>query len=390
MKNFTLLETKKVIIATHIYTTGPAQDLKDYLLKNKIEELLFIGHPLFYDKNLKGSGYNLYKHGLLVINKYEVIKRFNQLFGFVRAVVLDVYYVLIQKQKYELYFGSDNLNAFAGLFLKKVGLVKKVIYYVIDYNPKRFSNNVLNWIYHKIDQICVKYSDETWNLSPRMEEARKKYFNFSGGSQRVVPVGVWFNRIKRKEFSKIEKSTLVFMGHITKKQGVQQVIEATPQILKIVPDFKFLVIGGGNYLDELKKMTKKLNIVKHIVFTGYVEDHKEIEEMLSSCALAVAPYEKYDEDGNLSFTYFADPAKIKNYMACGLPVLLSDVPHNAKEIEEKKCGIVVGYRRKDLSRAAISLLRDEKKLAEYRRNAVNYAKDFDWNKIFNVNLTRLI
>lgn len=37
---------KKIIITTHVYGTGPSQDLKGYLVNNKIKKLLFIGHPL--------------------------------------------------------------------------------------------------------------------------------------------------------------------------------------------------------------------------------------------------------------------------------------------------------------------------------------------------------
>jgi len=381
------IKNSRIVIATHVYTTGPSQDLRDYLTRNDVGELLFIGHPLFYDKNLKGSGYDLYKHGLLVISKYKSIKRLNQLSKFIKTLMLDIYYVIIFKQKYELYFGVDNLNAFAGILLKKVGLIKKVIYYVIDYNPKRFKNKIVNWIYHKIDQFCIKYSDETWNLSPRMEEARKEYYKFSGSHQKVVPIGVWFNRIERKNFSDIEKFTLVFMGHITKKQGIQNVLEIIPRVVKDIPEFKFLIIGEGNYLDELNILIKKLKIEKYIKFTGYIKEHEDIEDMLSSCALAIAPYEKYDEEGNLSFTYFADPAKIKIYMACGLPVLLSDVSYNAKEIEKKKCGIII---KDNLYKNIIKLLDSQKLLIEYRNNAIEYAKYYDWNEIFKLNLIRII
>lgn len=378
-----------IVIATHVYTTGPSQDLRDYLLKNDVGELLFIGHPLFYNINLKGSGYDLYKNGLLVISKYGVIKRSNQLVEFIKTLILDIYYVIIFKKRYELYFGVDNLNALAGIFLKKVGLTKKVIYYVIDYNPKRFKNKIINWIYHKIDKICIKYSDETWNLSPRMEGARKEYYKFSGGHQKVVPIGVWFDRIKRKNFSDIEKFTLVFMGTITKKQGIQNVLEVIPRIIKDIPGFKFLIIGTGNYLDELKVSIKKLKIEEYVKFTGYVRKHEDIEDMLSSCTLAIAPYEKYDEEGNLTFTYFADPSKIKIYMACGLPVLLSDVSYNAKEIEENKCGIIIDYDKEMIAAAIIELMKNEVRLRQYRENTINYIVKLDWSLIFQKNLERI-
>lgn len=383
------LKNKKIVIATHVYTTGPAQDLKEYLLNNKIKKLLFIGHPLFFDKKLKGSGYEIYKNGELEREDYGRMRKISEPISYIKDVVLNVIWCFGNDKKWDLYVGSDNLNAFGGVILKWLGRVDKVVYYVIDYNPKRFNNDLLNKVYHFIDQFCVKHCDETWNVSPRMEPARKKYFNFSGGRQKIVPVGVWFNRIKRLEYSEIEKHKLVFMGHILKKQGIQYVLEAIPLIIKRIPDFKFLVIGDGGYLETLKQRVADLNIGKFVQFTGYIKQHKEIEYLLSKCAIAVALYEEKDENGDIGFTYFADPAKIKSYLASGLLILLSDVPHNAREIEQKECGRIITYDKNQIASVVMELLRDEKILNEYRENAINYARQFNWELIFNKNLNRI-
>ena len=369
----------KAVIATHVYTTGPAQDLRDYFINQKIDDLLFIGHPLFYDKKLNGSGFEVYRSGKKISEKYQTITKSPEIISYLKDIFLNIYYVIKFREKYDLYVGSDNLNAFSGIILKKLGYVDKVVYYVIDYNPYRFTNPLLNSIYHKIDQICVKYSDETWNLSPRMEWGRKKYFGFSGGNQKVVPVGVWSNRIKIQPFSKIEKHTLVFMGHITKKQGIQEVLKVLPKVIKIIPRFKFLVIGGGNYLPELKEIAKNLNISNNVVFTGYIENHQDIEKMLTKCSFAIAPYEKYDDNGHLSFSYFADPAKLKLYLSCGLPVLVSDVPYNAKEIENNNCGAII---KNNIYQDIVDLFEDKNKLLKMRDSAIKYSKNFSWGKIF--------
>jgi glycosyltransferase involved in cell wall biosynthesis len=370
-----------VVIATHVYTTGPAQDLKDYLIGEKIDSLMFIGHPLFFDKKLKGSGYEKYRKGRLTEENYALIKKTPAIFSYFKDIWQTIKWVRQSKIKWDLFVGSDNLNALSGLILKKQGYVQKVIYYVIDYNPHRFENKVLNFIYHKIDQFCVKNADETWNLSPRMEWGRKKYFGFTGGHQKVVPVGVWSDRINLK-VKKIPNS-LVFMGHITKKQGIQKVIKVIPKIIKKIPNFKFVIIGGGVYLDSLIELSQNLKISEHIEFKGYIEDHREIEKLLPQYTLAIAPYEKYDDKGHLSFTYFADPAKLKLYLACGLPVLVSDVPYNARDIESLKCGMII---KGEISNSVISLLGDRNKLQTYQKNVLKNASKYSWKKIFSQNI----
>jgi len=385
------LQNKKIIIATHVYTTGPAQDLRDFLLTAKIRKLLFIGHPLFYQPRLKGSGYELYFGN--TGEKKENYSKIRDNFGvwsYIRDFFNNIKYVTRNGRGWDLYIGSDNLNALSGLVLKRLGLVKKCVYYVIDYNPHRFQNRLMNKIYHKIDQFCVKHCDETWNLSIRMKEGRKNYFNFSAGNQITAPIGIWYERFVRVNFSQVDKKTLVYMGHVLKKQGIQYVIEAIPKIIKEVSDFNFLVIGGGDYLADLKKLADKLGVSKNVKFTGFVKNHRDVEKMLSRCAVAVAMYEKYDEHGNLSFTYFADPGKLKSYLAGGLPVLLTDVPHNAREIEKQKCGKIVTLDKKSIVNAIVSLLKNEKKLVQMRQNALIYAEKFDWNNIFEENLARVM
>lgn len=383
------LKRNNIIITTHIYTTGPAQDLRDYLIEHKVADLLYIGHPLFFNKKLDGSGFERYKNGELITKKYQKIKKRPEVFNYFLHVVKSLKWVFDTKSKRDLFVGSDNLNAFSGIVLKKLGRVKKVVYYVIDYNPHRFKNPLMNKIYHKIDQYCVKKCDETWNLSVRMKEGREKYFNFSGGNQITVPIGVWFDRVKPGQ-NKSKMKKLAFMGHILKKQGVQYIISAIPQILKKVPNFRFEVIGGGEYLPELVKQAKKLKVEKYIKFYGFVESHEKVEKLLSTSDVAVAMYEKYDEDGNLSFTYFADPGKLKSYLAGGLPIILTDVSHNAKEIERLGCGKIITTDKNEIAKAVISILKDKKKLAKMRQNALEYAKKYDWNQIFETNLKRIL
>jgi glycosyltransferase involved in cell wall biosynthesis len=370
-----------VVISTHVYTTGPAQDLRDYLNEKKEDRLFFIGHPLFFDKKLKGSGFEKYQKGILKEEQYSRIKRLPVIYSYFKDIWLTLKWVMQTGQKWDLFVGSDNLNALSGIILKKFGRANKVIYYVIDYNPYRFENKVLNFIYHKIDQFCVRYADETWNLSPRMEWGRRKYFEFSGGNQKVVPVGVWTDRINLKV--KKVPNALVFMGHVTKKQGIQNVIMAIPEIKKKIPDFKFIVIGGGDYLKHLQELSKELEVSRSVEFKGFIDDHKDIERILPKYSLAIAPYEKYDERGHLSFTYFADPAKLKLYLACGLPILISDVPYNASEIEIHKCGRIIGD---GLANDIISLLKTASVLKSFQLHAQEYSKQFNWKTIFSNSL----
>jgi len=139
-------------------------------------------------------------------------------------------------------------------------------------------------------------------------------------------------------------------------------LRAVPLIVKKIPDFRFLVIE------------------KHVEFTGRIKDSHTINNMIAKSALAAALYQKGDIKRN--FSYYTDPGKLKVYLGLGIPVLLTDVPHNAKEIEMRRCGKVIDLDTGTIAKAAIDLMKDEKTLEYYRKNAADYGKEYDWNSIF--------
>src|SRR3989344_4628357 len=80
-------------------------------------------------------------------------------------------------KRWDIYFAAGNLNPVAGIILREIGVVKKVVYQCLDYFPTRFENKILNWLYFHLDKFCVRFSDETWNVSSVMAEARKEKMN---------------------------------------------------------------------------------------------------------------------------------------------------------------------------------------------------------------------
>lgn len=379
----------KIIMATHVFTTVPGQHLLEFCVVNKIKKALYIEHPLVYQKGQKGSGWQLYKKGRLEGEHYTPHPKGIGIRTYAKQALLNVWWGLKSKEHWDLYVGSDNLNAFCGILLKRLGRVGKVVYYVIDYVPKRFENRILDRFYHWVDIFCVKNCDIIWNLSPRMAEAREKYSHLDKkyrAKQIVVPEGVWLERIQRYPWEQIKPHQLVFLGHLNPRLGVQKVIEAIPEIIKIIPDFKFIVIGKGDYRPGLEELARNLGVEGHIEFKGFIPSHREVERVISRCAIGIAPYS--DEEG--AFSYFCDPSKTKVYMGCGLPVIMTDVFYNAREIEEAGAGRIVGYNAEEIAKAVVEMMQNREKLRQYRKGAVKYIEDLDWNIIFQKNLTGIL
>jgi glycosyltransferase involved in cell wall biosynthesis len=219
-----------------------------------------------------------------------------------------------------------------------------------------------------------------WDLSPRMADAREEFLGIKKDSYRkhkVVPYGMWVDRIKRYSYEECEKNTLVFMGHLLEKQGVQLVLDAIPEIVKKIPNFKFKIIGTGSYEDTLREKVKELNIEKYVYFLGKIEKNEDLENEIAKSCVAIAPYiEKLD-----TWTKYADPGKVKTYLACGVPVLLTDVPWNAKEIEKTGCGKII---EENVGSIVSSFLELHQGVIndKYRKQALSYISKCDYKNIF--------
>lgn len=375
-----IIQNRKVIIVLHESTTGPAHDLRDYLLKQNIEELLLIAHPLLYLKDgyKNASRFDYYKNGKLVESRKAFHWPGPEPLLYIKDTLYTLWWCLLKGRGYETFFGVGNLNAFAGILLKTIFKNTKVVYYVIDYVPVRFQNSLINSIYHRIERIAAQYSDWTWNLSPRMVEARNKKWQKQFPHQLVVPHGVHFERIKKISLKNVHKSEIMYMGSLLKKQGIQLVIQALPEIKKTVKDIKLIIIGRGPYEDSLKKLVNDLKLEKHVDFLGYLPNHSDMENRLAQSAIAIALYDKKHDE----FSYYADPGKIKNYLGAGVPVIMTDVPYVALQVKEAKCGYVIPYTKNALVETIKQFMTDESIIQAYRKNALNFAKYYEWDLVF--------
>lgn len=385
------ISESNIIIATHYRIYSASQALRDYLRENNCKKLLYIAQPL-PPKVVQKIDYSYAEisNGKKITEKKIGSKMRTNL---IKNSIYNVFFVLrcvLTAGRYELFIGINNLNTIAGLIMKRMGRVKKVVYYTIDYFPTRFENKLLNNIYHYIDKLCVKLADETWNVSSVMIYAREKNSSLDRikhNRQHRVPIGIWFDKAPRKSFSEIDKKKLIFVGQLLPHMGVELVVKTMPEIINRIPDIKLEIIGGGEQKKYLTQLAKELHVEKNIKFWGWVRDRRKLEIIMSDGAVGLATFNTEILDEKVKN---ADPGKIKDYMLLGMPVIVTDAISNTKEIIKNQCGIVIRYKSSDLVNAVVQLLNDKNRLYKYRKGALNYVQQFDYGKLFEENLSRIL
>lgn len=366
-----------VAIVTHEHLPGAPHILRDYLNKRHLARVSFISHPLL---NRNGSSYHqLFKLGIRVKEKTILRSWALPMISYPMDTILTLIWLLGQPT-IDWYIGVGPLNAIAGILLKMLGKVRRVVFYSIDFVPKRFVNPVLNSLYHTIEKWSVRQADVCWDVSPRIQEGRVKFLRVKSYERLVVPIGVEKRNIAKENATR-KAYRLGFVGHLLEKQGVQLILQALPIIAKKFPRVELFIIGGGEYKNALEALTMKFDETKRVTFTDWISDQQEVARLLSTCVMGLAPYVPEGEN-ETNFTYFADPTKIKTYLAAGLPVILTDVPYNAGELEKKSCAMVIPYDEDAVFRVVSRLFSDRKKLEAMRRAALTYARGLSWDIVF--------
>ena len=273
-----------------------------------------------------------------------------------------------------MYIGSNAVNTLSGLILKKLRLVSKVIFYSHSYVPQRFDMPMKNWIYLALDSFCTQHCDAIWNVSRRLSRVRES-MGVPKLKNIVLPEVIDLNQPPPRG-PPLDRKTIVFLGHLSKKNGVDILIPAMRLVLDEVKDSKLVIIGVVEEEKNLKVTVDALGLKEHVIFLGFLPYEKALSTM-RKYAVGLAPYADI-LDSNM---WTADPSKPKDYMSCGLPVITTRVGETYEDIKMYNCGIIVKFDVREFAEAMIKLLSDDEFYYQCRENVIKRILEYDIMKV---------
>lgn len=368
------------IINGNGFADGPSQALREYLISQGAQRVVTISHPLVAESE-----------GFHVVEDIQGRKKMTKKFRFINrppyTYVADPL-IPMRLPTADVWFGFNNLAAARGLVRKKTGKVKQVVYWAVDFVPQRFGNSIVTSVYDSVDKYVCKTADLRIDLSLAALNGRTKHHKLSKTTMAeatVVPMGAWLRRTPKTTARSWNRKKIVYLGHLVERQGVENLLRAAKIIIAKDASVSVEIIGGGPLADNLRNLAKELGIASNVTFHGFVKSHEQVEAILAGGTVAGATYKKDAK----SFTQFADPGKLKAYLGAGLPIVLTDVPPNAKELADAGVALVAEDNPKAIAKEFEKLLQDNDAW-QVARSAVNkMAKQFDWDNILKKVLTDL-
>ncbi len=358
---------------------GPGHSLAYHLEREK-QPYLFIRHSIYNE----GITFITFFDG---INRIEKIIEHKPYFGELGIRLLEGWITftavfMFFKKSEIVYIGEDPLNAFWGLILKKMNKVRIFITFNPDYTKTRYPNYLLNIFYHFLDKLTNKNSDIILAVSKRILDIRRR----DGiPSEKLVwiPNSPAISRTKKLVLKSGNPNKLIVVSARKSVSEFIMLLNAMEILIKDIPRIRLTFVCLPLMEKKIKALVKKKKLQKNILFLGSMS-HDELFKIIASHGIGLAFYVN-----SYSGEYYMDSMKARDYLALGLPVIISGDNGTADDIVESHAGINIKANEKELISAIKKIVENKKLYLELRANALELASERDIEKILNKTFERI-
>lgn len=191
----------------------------------------------------------------------------------------------------------------------------------------------------------------------------------------TIPTGIDISRFQREitedELDKLSAQykiynrdkLIVYVGRIAEEKNLNEIVLLFREAAQSVNDAKLLIVGGGPYLDELKKLVKRMGLDENIHFTGMIKPQDVY---------------KYYKLGKVFVTASLSETQGLTYieaLSSGCPVLCK-YDRCIEGIVENGYNGYAYKEGKEFIKHAVNILQDEKLQQRLSANASNRAEEY--------------
>jgi glycosyltransferase involved in cell wall biosynthesis len=206
---------------------------------------------------------------------------------------------IIRQKKIELIHSNNFSPVIAGSILSRICNIPLIttIHDIFttsspDYWSKWASQKNVSYISSLIgplfEKITVRLAVD--NIHTVSNASKEDLIKFNSNSKvTVIPNGIDLEKYDGLIFEKGDKKKYVlFIGRLLFYKNVDVVISSFIDVIKKLPDAKFVIVGNGPMRNEWEKRVYELKLNHAIEFTGHVSHQRKVQ-LLSECSALVLP-----------------------------------------------------------------------------------------------------
>jgi glycosyltransferase involved in cell wall biosynthesis len=168
---------------------------------------------------------------------------------------------------------------------------------------------------------------------------------------------------------------LIYHGTLAHRYGIDLLVEALAKVRTQIPEVHLVIHGRGEFIEELRRQAKVLNVESLITFSTSYLPMTDIPLLIQQADLGIVPYRRdIFTDGIL-------PTKLMEYVALGVPVLAADTPIIRQYFDESMVQYFQAGDGNDLARNILWLYQHRDRLAALAQNADQFNMQYNWNRV---------
>lgn len=186
----------------------------------------------------------------------------------------------------------------------------------------------------------------------------------------------------KDKFRLSEKKVLLTFGLLGPGKGLEDVINALPEVVKKYPNVMYIILGathpnvkrqfGESYRNSLENLVKKNGLENNVMFINRFVSTKELLEFLLMSDIYVSPYHHKEQIVSGTLTYA---------IASGKAVISTPYWYAEEALSNERGVIVPPKDPQALSRALTELLLDENKRNRLRKKAYDSGREMIWSNV---------
>lgn len=195
---------------------------------------------------------------------------------------------IAREQSFDVIHAHDWMTVPAALAAKKVSGKPLVLHvHACEYDR---SGETPNTVVRDIEQLGLDGADRVVCVSHYTAGILQKRYKVDEAKVRVVHNAVTHAEQKERIHAAkaIDEPIVLFLGRVTYQKGPDYFLEAAAQVVKVLPEVKFVVSGSGDMLPAMVERAARLGLARHVHFTGFLKG-AEVERMYAMADLYVMP-----------------------------------------------------------------------------------------------------
>lgn len=191
--------------------------------------------------------------------------------------------------------------------------------------------------------LAEKLSTTAESIISISEYTRVRYLswaNLNPGKCKLLPNAIHVEQYGQGEKSETlinrygleGKKTVLTLGRIVSKErakGFDEVLDVLPELIEEYPNLIYIIAGDGEYYPALKEKVENLELSKHVIFTGMVEESEKADLYRLADVYAMP-----SRGEGFGFVFL-------EAMACGVPVIASKVDGSREAVLDGQLGGIV-------------------------------------------------